>query len=30
MIKLECKHDLQVFSWWMEHNEDVLVISQID
>ena len=20
MIKLECKHDLQVFSWWIEQN----------
>ena len=26
MIKFECKHDLQVFSWWMEPNEEVLVI----
>ena len=20
MIKFECKHDLQVFCWWMEQN----------
>ena len=20
MIKFECKHDLQVFGWWMEQN----------
>ena len=20
MIKFECKHDLQVFSWWMDQN----------
>ena len=26
MIKFECKLDLQVFSWWMEKNYEVLVI----
>ena len=26
MIKFEYKHDLQVFSWWMDKNEEVLVI----
>ena len=24
--KLEYKHDLQVFSWWMDKNSEVLVI----
>ena len=26
MIKFESKDDLQVISWWMEMNEEVLVI----
>ena len=26
MIKFEYKHDLQVFSWWMDKNYEVLVI----
>ena len=26
MIKLECKDDLQVFSWWMEQNWEALDI----
>ena len=26
MIKFECKHDLQVFSWWMEQSEEPLII----
>ena len=26
MIKFEYKHDLQVFSWWMDKNLEVLVI----
>ena len=26
MIKFEYKHDLQVFSWWMDKNSEVLVI----
>ena len=26
MIKFKCKDDLQVFSWWMEKNLEVLVI----
>ena len=26
MIKFEDKHDLQVFSWWMDKNYEVLVI----
>ena len=25
-IKFECKHDLQLFSWWMEQNYKVLVV----
>ena len=26
MIKFECKRDLQVVSWWMVQNLEVLVI----
>ena len=26
MFKFNCNHDLQVFSWWMEQNWEVLVI----
>ena len=26
MINFICKHDLEVFSWWMEQDEEVLVI----
>ena len=26
MIKFECKHDIQVFSWWIEQIWEVLVI----
>ena len=26
MIKFECKLDLKMFSWWMEHNYEVFVI----
>ena len=28
MIILKCKDDLQVFNWWMEKNEEVLVIMK--
>ena len=26
MIKFGCKHDLQVFSWWIEQNSEVFLI----
>ena len=26
MIKFDCKHDLHVFSWWMDQNKEILFI----